>query len=72
MIELVAARELEEGERTHWDIVPQVQVSLSLRQHVLVNAGLQVPLNERSGRSTRFIAYLLWDWFDGGFLDGWR
>lgn len=72
MIELVAARELEEGERTHWDIVPQMQVSLSRRQHVLVNAGLQVPLNERSGRSTRFIAYLLWDWFDGGFLDGWR
>ena len=72
MVELLAAHELENGARVHWDVVPQMQVSLSRRQHVLLNAGVQVPINERRGRSTRFIAYLLWDWFDGGFLDGWR
>jgi mono/diheme cytochrome c family protein len=72
MIELLAARELGEGAATHWDVLPQMQVSLSRRQHVLVNAGVQVPLDDRDGRSTRIVVYLLWDWFDGGFFDGWR
>jgi mono/diheme cytochrome c family protein len=72
MIELLGARELESGERTQWDLVPQVQVSLTRRQHVLVSAGIQLPLNDRAGRDTRVLTYLLWDWFDGGFLSGWR
>lgn len=72
MVELLAAREFDEEQRVHWDVVPQMQVSLSRRQHILLNAGIQFPLNERVGRSTRFMAYLLWDWFDGGFFEGWR
>ena len=72
MIELLGAHEWDAGEGAHWDVVPQVQVSLSRRQHILLNAGVQIPMNDRSGRSTRFISYLLWDWFDGGFFDGWR
>ena len=72
MAELLAAREFESGAKIEWDVVPQVQVSLSRRQHILLSAGVQVPVNRRSGRSTRFISYLLWDWFDGGFFEGWR
>jgi mono/diheme cytochrome c family protein len=72
MIELLAARELESGATVHWDIVPQMQVTLNRRQHIMINAGVRVPLNDRRGRSTRVIAYFLWDWFDGGLLDGWR
>ena len=72
MAELLGARELEDEQGVHWDLVPQMQVSLSRRQHILLNAGVQFPLNERTGRSTRFMAYLLWDWFDGGFFEGWR
>jgi len=30
-----------------------------------------VPLNDGSSRATQFMFYLLWDWFDGGLLDGW-
>jgi hypothetical protein len=30
-----------------------------------------MPVNLREGRSTRFMVYLLWDWFDGGLFDGW-
>lgn len=71
MVELVAARELGTGERILWDLVPQVQVTLSTRQHLAASAGVQVPLNERRGRGTRAMFYLLWDWFDGGFFDGW-
>jgi mono/diheme cytochrome c family protein len=71
MLEVLAARELESGERVHWDLVPQMQVTLNTRQHIMLNAGVQIPVNERSGRGTRFIAYLLWDWWDGGLFDGW-
>jgi len=72
MIEVMGARELVDGERTRWDIVPQMQVSLSKRQHILVNAGVQIPLTTRSRRDVQVLSYLLWDWFDGGFFDGWR
>lgn len=70
MLEVVAARELVSGEPMHWDLVPQMQVTLSTRQHVMVNAGVRLPLNERD-RSTQVIVYMLWDWFDGPLLKGW-
>jgi len=72
MVELVASQELAPGERALWDTVPQMQVSLSKRQHVLLNVGVRVPLTDRQERRATVMAYLLWDWFDGGFLDGWR
>jgi hypothetical protein len=72
MIELVAARELESGATTNWDAVPQAQVTLSRRQHIMINGGVRVPVNNRSGRHVQVITYFLWDWFDGGLLDGWR
>jgi hypothetical protein len=72
MIELLAARELEEGASVVWDIVPQMQVTLSRRQHIMINVGVRIPINERSGRSTQLLTYFLWDWFDGGLFDGWR
>lgn len=72
MLEVLGARDLESGARAHWDVVPQMQVSLSKRQHILMNAGVRIPVNDRAGRSTQVLTYLLWDWFDGGLLDGWR
>jgi len=71
MIELLGARELEDGEPAHWDVAPQVQVTLNQRQHIMLNVGARVPVNDRGGRHTSIMAYLLWDWFDGGFFDGW-
>lgn len=71
MVELLAARELESGATTHWDIVPQFQVTLNTRQHVRFNVGWRVPLNDRAGRHSRVVMYFLWDWFDGGLRDGW-
>lgn len=72
IVELLGVREAVSGERVHWDAVPQLQVSLSHRQHVLLNAGVRVPLTQRTERGASFMAYLLWDWFDGGLTDGWR
>jgi hypothetical protein len=72
MLELLGSRELSAGSTVHWDVVPQLQVSLSRRQHILLNVGAQVPLTDRRNRTTRLLTYLLWDWFDGGFFTGWR
>ena len=71
MVEILAGRALETGAVTRWDVVPQMQVTLNRRQHVRVNGGVRLPLNDRRDRSPTAIVYLLWDWFDGGFLDGW-
>ena len=71
MVEVLGARELEAGAPVEWDVVPQMQVSLSTRQHVLLNAGVRVPVNRREGRRAALLVYLLWDWFDGSFFSGW-
>jgi mono/diheme cytochrome c family protein len=71
MVELLAARELASGHAIEWDAVPQVQVTLSTRQHVRANVGARVPLTDRGPRRTQVLVYLLWDWFDGGLFEGW-
>jgi len=71
MVELQGKRHLEGGAPLALDLVPQLQVSLSTRQHILFNVGVLVPAKETSGRSVQLLAYLLLDWFDGGFFEGW-
>jgi len=71
MIEVIGFKELEDGQKVNWDLVPQLQVSLSTRQHILANVGVRIPVNERDGRQTQVLFYVLWDWFDGGLLKGW-
>jgi hypothetical protein len=72
MVEVLGARELEGGAATEWDIAPQFQVSLSRRQHVQLGAGAKIPVTDRSNRTTELVVYLLWDWYDGGVLEGWQ
>ncbi|MEZ4417742.1 MAG: c-type cytochrome [Gemmatimonadota bacterium] len=71
MVEVAAVRELEGGVSTDLDVIPQIQASLNTRQHVLANVGLRVPATNTSGRSMQLLVYLLLDWFDGGFFEGW-
>ena len=71
MLEVLGARELEKGAKIEWDLVPQVQVSLNTRQHILLGVGWRTPLTERRSRSSRLMVYFLWDWFDGGLRAGW-
>jgi hypothetical protein len=70
MAEVLVAR--PSGGPTEWDVVPQVQVSLSKLQHVLVNVGARVPLTQGDARRPQLVTYLLWDWFDGGLFEFWR
>jgi mono/diheme cytochrome c family protein len=72
MIELLTDREFEEGAKASVDLLPQFQVTLSRRQHLRGNFGVQLPVTNRSGRAAQFLFYVLWDWFDGGLLQGWR
>ncbi len=71
MLEILAIRDLTSGAKTKVDLVPQIQISLNTRQHILLNVGVRIPATETTGRNTQIVIYLLWDWFDGGFLDGW-
>jgi mono/diheme cytochrome c family protein len=69
-LEVLLARPFD-GE-TEWDAVPQLQVSLSKIQHVVVAGGVRIPLNGRDERHTAVVTYLLWDWFDGPFTSFWK
>lgn len=73
MLEVQAKRDFEAGAGTRVDLVPQIQVSLNKRQHVLANVGVLVPVGRKNGERTppRLLTYVLLDWFDGGFLEGW-
>ena len=60
------------GEESEWDVVPQLQVSLSKLQHVLLAGGVRVPLTQREERHPQVLVYFLWDWFDGGLFSFWK
>src|SRR5262245_17025858 len=70
MFELLVAR--PSGHDAEWDAVPQLQVSLTKLQHVLLSVGVRLPLNERDERKPQLLTYLLWDWFDGGLWQFWK
>lgn len=71
MLELLGARDLVSGADTKWDAVYELQVTLSRRQHVMLNAGVRTPLTDPDERPTEVLFYVLWDWFDGGLFAGW-
>ena len=69
-VELLWARPFDGS--SAWDVAPQLQVSLSKLQHVLISAGVRIPINQRDQRDTQVLFYFLWDWFDGGLFEFWK
>jgi hypothetical protein len=57
---------------SEWDVVPQVQVTLSKLQHIMIAGGVRLPMTQRKARPMQGLVYLVWDWFDGGFFEFWR
>jgi mono/diheme cytochrome c family protein len=72
MLEFIAARDFVNGASTDIDLVPEVQVTLSQRQHVRGLIGVQLPVTNRDERPKQVGFYLLWDWFDGSLFKGWK
>jgi mono/diheme cytochrome c family protein len=71
MVEFLGSRDFATGAKTDWDILPQMQVTISRRQHIRGNLGVRVPVNNTSGRRVQLMFYLLWDWGDGRLNEGW-
>jgi hypothetical protein len=72
MVELLAVRDFQNRASTNWDVLPQMQVTISRRQHIRADVGVKEPFTNTSGRSSQVVFYLLWDWADGKFWEGWR
>ncbi len=70
MLEFLGKKELEGGNAV-WDIMPEMQITLNQRQHIMANVGVRIPLTQTTGRDPQILFYILWDWFDGGFFEGW-
>ena len=71
MTEFLLDRDLVTGARNNWDVLPEMQVSISRRQHIRANLGLRIPVNNTAGRQKQVMFYLLWDWADGRLTEGW-
>lgn len=72
MVEFLASRDLVDGASTDWDILPEMQVTISRRQHIRAALGVRAPVTNTADRSPTVNFYLLWDWADGKFWEGWR
>jgi mono/diheme cytochrome c family protein len=71
MMEFLAARDLVNRAQTDWDVLPQMQVTISRRQHIRADLGVRVPVNNTAGRPVQLMVYVLWDWQDGRLTEGW-
>jgi cytochrome c5 len=71
-LEFLADRNFEPGAATDWDILPEMQVTVSRRQHVRAAVGVRTPFTDTAGRSPQVEFYMLWDWADGKLWEGWR
>ena len=72
MVEFLASRDLVDGAKTDWDVLPEMQVTISRRQHVRADIGVRTPFTNTQGRSPQLVVYVLWDWADGKLWKGWR
>jgi mono/diheme cytochrome c family protein len=72
MVEFLAARDFRPGASTDWDVLPEMQVTVSRRQHVRVGFGVREPFTNTSGRTPQVLFYMLWDRADGKLWEGWR
>jgi Cytochrome C oxidase, cbb3-type, subunit III/Putative MetA-pathway of phenol degradation len=72
MVEFLAVRDFRPGARTDWDVLPEMQITVSRRQHVRVGFGVREPFTNTSGRTPQVLFYLLWDRADGKLWEGWR
>ena len=71
MMEFIADRDLVTRGKTNWDLIPQLQIPLSKRMHILGSIGFRIPVNNTDNRPKQVMFYLLWDYADGSLRQGW-
>jgi hypothetical protein len=71
MAEFIADRNFATGAKTNWDIIPQMQIPISKRMHILASLGLRIPMNNTAERAKQLMFYVLWDFVDGTLKQGW-
>jgi mono/diheme cytochrome c family protein len=76
-LELVAEVPFERGDgadrksAVQWAIVPQARIGLNKRGNIALNVGMEWPLNDTERYDWRAYVYFIWDFADGGLLEGW-
>ncbi len=81
--ELITTRNLAPRQNFTLTLVPQMQVTVSKRQHMRLGLGFNLPPPVVKGpinpaiiinpvNTRQFTFCWLWDTFDGGFFEGWR
>jgi hypothetical protein len=48
-----------------------MEVTISKRQHIRADVGVRVPVSNTGGRQIQVLFYVLWDWQEGKFTEGW-
>ncbi len=71
MVELLGTRDFDTAASNDLDVLPQMQVTISPRQHIRADVGIREPLTDTRGRHPQVVFYVLWDWADGKFWEGW-
>ncbi len=51
--------------------LPQLRIGLNKRGNIALNTGVELPLNDRERYDWRVYTFLIWDFADGGFFEGW-
>lgn len=76
-IEVVAEVPFERGsgpdrsDAVQWSILPQARIGLNKRGNIALNVGMEWPLNDTYRYDWRAYVYFIWDFADGGLLEGW-
>jgi mono/diheme cytochrome c family protein len=72
-VELTAHVPFHPGDRdsVQWTVLPHLNIGLNRRGNVRAAAGVEFPLSDQD-YEWRFQFYLLWDFADGMFWEGWR
>ena len=76
-VEVVAEVPFERGtgpgrkDAVQFSILPQARIGLNKRGNIALNAGVELPVNDRDRYDWRAYIYLIWDFADGGFFEGW-
>ena len=76
-LELVAEIPFERGNEpdrksaVQWSVLPQARIGLNKRGNIALNAGVEIPINDRERYDWRAWVFFIWDFADGGLTEGW-